>query len=64
MQRFPDVPATRPQTRLPMRRLTAAATPPIKAPLNGPTIVLPDRSREHPAEPEDGDARCFEKSVT
>ncbi|MBN8942792.1 MAG: hypothetical protein J0H01_25040 [Rhizobiales bacterium] len=64
MQRFQDVPAARPDPHLPMRRMTGAATPSIKVPSTGPTIVLPDRSAEHVAEPEDGDARCFEKSVT
>lgn len=64
MQRFQDVPAARPDAHLPMRRMTGAATPSIKPPPRGPTIVLPDRSAEHAAEPEDGDARCFEKSVT
>ncbi|MGL4290750.1 MAG: hypothetical protein ACRCVA_30660 [Phreatobacter sp.] len=64
MQRFQDIPAARPDAHLPMRRMTAAATPSIKAPRMGPTIVLPDRSAEHAAEQEDSDARCFEKSVT
>ncbi|QCI67247.1 hypothetical protein [Phreatobacter stygius] len=64
MQRLQDVPAARPGTHLPMRRMTAAATPPIRAARTGPAIALPDRSAEHAAEQEDGDAKCFEKSVT